>query len=166
ERQRQLLRIGRTRAARALQAHLFNSRFGRFTLYGEAVSTAQVALRGILVSDERDPTLSRIISAREGRLLTDEVNQRVTLRMLDGAINEADILPVNVPKTTNLDGAAPTGGAAGASRYRYTRFDLYDQSLPYSPLKSSARMEKPEKDLSLGELEAKIAEFKNDPTGR
>jgi lipopolysaccharide export system permease protein len=164
--QRQLFRIVQARAASGLQERIFNSTFGDFTIYVEDVSTSQVALRGILVSDERDPTLSRIISAREGRLLTDEVNQRITLRMLDGAINEADIVPVNVPKATTVDGAAPTGGAAGASRYRYTRFDLYDQSLPDSPLKSSPRMEKPEKDLSLGDLGARIAELKNDPTGR
>jgi lipopolysaccharide export system permease protein len=164
--QRQLFRIVQARAASGLQERIFNSTFGDFTIYVEDVSTSQVALRGLLVSDERDPTLSRIITAREGRLLTDEINQRITLRMLDGAINEADILPVNVPKTTTVDGAAPTGGAAGAARYRYTRFDLYDQSLPDSPMKSSPRMEKPEKDLSLGDLGAKIAEFKDDPNSR
>ena len=164
--QRQLFRILQARAVSGLQERIFNSTFGDLTIYVEDVSTSQVALRGILVSDERDPTLSRIISAREGRLLTDEANRRITLRMMNGAVNEADILPVDVPKTT-VDTPAPTGGAAGASRYRYTRFDIYDMSLSVdSPLKGAPRVEKPEKDLSLGDLDAKIAEHRDDPHSR
>jgi len=164
--QRQLFRILQARAVSGLQERIFNSTFGDLTIYVEDVSTSQVALRGILVSDERDPTLSRIISAREGRLLTDEANRRITLRMMNGAVNEADILPVDVPKTT-VGTPAPTGGAAGASRYRYTRFDIYDMSLSVdSPLKGAPRVEKPEKDLSLGDLDAKIAEYRDDPHSR
>src|SRR5215467_1187640 len=164
--QRQLFRILQARAVSGLQERIFNSTFGDLMIYVEDVSASQVALRGLLVSDERDPTLSRIISAREGRLLTDEANRRITLRMMNGAVNEADILPVDVPKTL-ADTPAPTGGAAGASRYRYTRFDIYDMSLSVdSPLKGAPRVEKPEKDLSLGDLDAKIAEFRNDPHSR
>jgi LPS export ABC transporter permease LptG len=163
---RQLFRILQARAVSGLQERIFNSMFGDLTIYVEDVSTSQVALRGLLVSDERDQTLSRIITAREGRVVTDEANRRITLRMLDGAVNEADILPVNVPKTTE-DSPAPTGGAAGASRYRYTRFDIYDMSLSVdSPLKSAPRVEKPEKDLSLDDLGAKIAEFRDNAHSR
>jgi len=164
--QRQLFRILQARAVSGLQERVFNSTFGDLTIYVEDVSTSQVALRGLLVSDERDPTLSRIISAREGRLLTDEANRRITLRMMNGAVNEADIVPVDVPKTT-VDTPSPTGGAAGASRYRYTRFDIYDMSLSVdSPLRGAPRLEKPEKDLSLGDLGAKIAEYRDDPHSR
>ncbi len=163
---RQLFRILQARAVSGLQERIFNSTFGDLTIYVEDVSASQVALRGLLVSDERDPTLSRIISSREGRLLTDEANRRITLRMINGAVNEADIVPVDVPKTM-VDTPTPTSGAAGASRYRYTRFDIYDMSLSVdSPLKGAPRVEKPEKDLSLGELDAKIAEYRNDPHSR
>src|SRR6058998_1978461 len=87
--------------------------------------------------------------------------------MLNGAVNEADIVPVDVPKAATADAPSPTGGAAGASRYRYTRFDIYDMSLSVdSPLKGAPRVEKPEKDLSLGDLAAKIAEYRNDPHSR
>jgi LPS export ABC transporter permease LptG len=165
--QRQLFRILQARAVSGLQERIFNTTFGELTIYVEDVSASQVALRGILVSDERDATLSRIISSREGRLLTDEVNRRITLRMMNGAVNEADILPVDVPKATTVDAPSPTGGAAGAARYRYTRFDIYDMSLSVdSPLKGAPRVEKPEKDLSLGDLGAKIAEYRDDPHSR
>ena len=79
ELQRQMFRILQARAASGLQERVFNSTFGDLTIYVEDVSASQVALRGILVSDERDPKLSQIITAREGRLLTDEANRRITL---------------------------------------------------------------------------------------
>ena len=54
------------------------------------VSPSQVALKGLIVSDERDPgTLARD-RRREGRLLTDEENSRITLRFLDGQVTETD----------------------------------------------------------------------------
>jgi LPS export ABC transporter permease LptG len=164
--QRQLFRILETRAVSGLQERIFNTTFGDVTIYVEDVSASQVALRGLLVSDERDPRLSRIITAREGRLLTDDVNRRITLRMLNGAVNEADVTPADPPKTV-LAEAAPQGGAASAARYRHTLFRVYDMSLAVdSPLRSAPRVEKPEKDLTLGELEARIAELRGDRHGR
>ncbi|MBI4240543.1 MAG: LptF/LptG family permease, partial [Candidatus Rokubacteria bacterium] len=74
-----------------------------------------------------------IVTARQGRLLTDEENDRITLRLIDGAINESD------PRD--------------ASRYRYTTFELYDMNLSVeAPFKGAPRVEKPEKYLSLRRL--------------
>jgi len=161
--QRQLFRILQARAASGLQERVFFGAFGDMTIYVEDVSTSQVALRGLIVSDERDATLSRIITAREGRLLTDEVNQRITLRLVNGAVNEADVVPVDASK----DQPSPTARPSGASRYRYTRFDIYDMSLSMtSPVKGAPRVEKPEKDLTLRELDRQIAEYRHDPTSR
>src|SRR5207249_9417326 len=65
------------------------------------------------------------------------------------------------------DQPSPTARASGASSYRYTRFDLYDMSLSMtSPVKGAPRVEKPEKDLTLRELDRKIAEYRHDPTSR
>ena len=165
--QRQLFRILQARAVSGLQERVFNATFGDMTIYVEEVSTSQVALKGLLVSDERDPKLSRIITAREGRLLTDEANRRITLRLLNGAVNEADIMPVDAPQTVTSTTSSPTGGAASASRYRYTVFNLYDMSLSVdSPLKGAPRGEKPEKDFTLSELGQKIAEYRTDPHSR
>ena len=72
---------------------MFNPTFGDVIIYVEDVSASQVALRGLLVSDERDAKVSRIITAREGRLLTDEQSRRITLRLINGAVSEADVLP-------------------------------------------------------------------------
>src|SRR6185436_176844 len=119
----------------------------------------------LLVSDERDNKISRIITAREGRLLTDEENRRITLRLINGAVSEADVLPAApaVPTTNLKEMRPPLSGAASADRYRLTNFSIYDMSLSVdSPLKSSSKAEKPEKDLTLAGLEEKIVELKND----
>jgi LPS export ABC transporter permease LptG/LPS export ABC transporter permease LptF len=164
--ERQLFRILQSRAVSGLQERLFNATFGDVIIYVEEVSASQVALRGLLVSDERDPKLSRIVTAREGRLLTDDVNRRITLRLLNGAVNEADVTPADPPKAVLSEGSPP-GGAASAARYRHTLFSIYDMSLSVdSPLRSAPRIEKPEKDLSLGELEARIAALAQDRHGR
>src|SRR5256712_4346038 len=164
--QRQLFKILQSRAVSSLQERVFNSTFGDVIIYVEDVSASQVALRGLLVSDERDPKISRIITAREGRLLTDEANRRITLRLLNGAVNEADVLPAAPPPLPGVE-QSPTGGAAASSRYRYTNFAIYDMSLSVdSPLKAAPRVEKPEKDLALAALVARIEELAHDPHGR
>ena len=92
---------------------MFNTTFGDVIIYVEDVSASQVALRGLLVSDERDPKISRIITAREGRLLTDEENRRITLRLINGAVNEADVAAGGA--------AGGRSGVAGAARRRGQR---------------------------------------------
>ncbi len=164
--QRQLFRIVQTRAVSGLQERVFNATFGDVIIYVEEVSPSQVALRGLLVSDERDPKISRIITAREGRLLTDEANRRITLRLMNGAVNEADVLPASPPPLPGVE-QNPMGGAAASSRYRYTNFTIYDMTLSVdTPLRAAARMDKPEKDLRLGALLARIRELVQDAHGR
>jgi LPS export ABC transporter permease LptG/LPS export ABC transporter permease LptF len=141
--QRQLFKILQTRATTGVKERVFNSAFGQYVIYVEEVSASQVGLRGLLVADERDPKLSRIVTARQGRLFTDEENRRITLRLIDGAIHESD--------TDN------------PIRYRYTVFGLYDMNLSIeSPLKSAPRVEKPEKDLDLFPLLATARELERE----
>jgi LPS export ABC transporter permease LptG len=163
--QRQVFRILQARATTGLAERVFNSTFGEVIVYVEDVSASQVALRGLLVSDERDPKISRIITAREGRLLTDEQNRRITLRLINGSVSETDVLPA--APSARAAGAPPVGSPAGASRYRLTAFSIYDMSLSVdSPLRSAARGEKPEKDLSLTALAARIDQLKTDRHGQ
>ncbi|PWU24816.1 MAG: hypothetical protein C5B48_04460 [Candidatus Rokuibacteriota bacterium] len=131
--QRQLFKILQTRATTGVQERTFSAAFGQIVIYVEEMTASQLALKGVLVSDERDPQKSRIILAREGRLLTDEENRRVTLRFLDGSINETDI--------------------EDPRHFRYTAFSLYDMNLPLdSPLTTAIRDDKPERQLATGAL--------------
>ncbi|HEY7654598.1 MAG TPA: LPS export ABC transporter permease LptG [Methylomirabilota bacterium] len=131
--QRQLFRILQSRATTGIKERTFSATFRDFVIYVDEVSASQVRLKGLLVSDERNAEQSRIIVAREGRLLSDEATRRITLRFLDGSISESDV--------------------GDRRRFRQTYFSLYDMSLPVdSPIAAAAREEKPEKQLPVGQL--------------
>src|SRR5229473_8527864 len=131
--QRQLFRIFQSRATTGVKERTFSAAFSQFLIYVDELSASQVRLKGLLVSDERNPEQSRIIVAREGRLLSDEATRRITLRFLDGSISESDV--------------------GDRRRFRQTYFSLYDMSLPVdSPLTAASREEKPEKQLPLRQL--------------
>jgi LPS export ABC transporter permease LptG/LPS export ABC transporter permease LptF len=133
--QRQLFRIFQSRATTGIKERTFSATFSQFVIYVDEVSASQVRLKGLLVSDERNPEQSRVIVAREGRLLSDEATRRITLRFLDGSISESDV--------------------SDRRRFRQTQFSLYDMTLPVdSPLAAVAREEKPEKQLPLRQLRA------------
>ena len=66
--QNQLFQILQTKATTGIKERTFTASFSQMVMYVDDISASQVALRGLLVSDERDPKLSRIIIAREGRL--------------------------------------------------------------------------------------------------
>src|SRR5215472_11939573 len=68
--QSQLFEILRTRAVTGLKERVFNTSFGDTVVYVEEISASQVKLRGLVVSDERDPKLTRVITAGKGRLTT------------------------------------------------------------------------------------------------
>lgn len=142
--QRQLFKILQTRAATGIKERTFSAAFGQFVLYVDEMSASQVGLKGVIVSDERDPQRLRIIIAKEGRLLTDEENRRITLRFIDGSINET----------------GPGDGRGAGGRFRYTAFSLYDMTLPIdSPLAPGTREEKPERGLPLGQLFERAAQL-------
>ena len=131
--QRQLFRILQTRASTGIKERTFSATFNQFVIYVDEVSASQVRLKGLLVSDERNAEQSRIIVAREGRLLSDEANRRITLRFLDGSISESDV--------------------GDRRRFRQTYFSLYDMTLPLdSPLSAAGKEDKPEKQLPLRQL--------------
>jgi lipopolysaccharide export system permease protein len=139
--QNQLFQILQTKATTGIKERTFTASFSQMVMYVDDISASQVALRGLLVSDERDPKLSRIIVAREGRLFSDAKNRRVTMRFIDGSISETD-----------------TGDAR---RFRLTSFTLYDLNLPLdNPQRAAERIEKPEKEMPLPVLRETIAELK------
>jgi LPS export ABC transporter permease LptF/LPS export ABC transporter permease LptG len=127
--------IIRTQASVGLKERVFNDTFGSFVIYVDEISTDQVGLRNVFVSDERKPDEQRFITAREGRLLSDDVNRRVTLRLLDGSIHE-----------TNPN---------ALQKYREVRFRLYDITLVLeNPLVKQGGTPKGDREMSLSELQA------------
>ncbi len=139
--QNQLFQILQTKATTGIKERTFTASFSQMVMYVDDISPSQMALRGLLVSDERDAKLSRIIVAREGRLFSDAKNRRVTMRFIDGSVSETD-----------------TGDPR---RFRLTAFSLYDLNLPLdNPQRTAERIEKPEKEMPLSVLRETIAELK------
>jgi LPS export ABC transporter permease LptG len=156
--QRQLFRILETRAASALKERVFNTAFAGVVIYIEEVSPSQVALKGLLVSDERDPRYRRLITAREGRLLTDEQNRRITLRLIDGAMSEGPVSPGGGPHPAPGKDGRHSTSALASTRHRFTTFSVDDMTLTFdSPFKIPSRVDKPERDLPTRELAGMIA---------
>ncbi len=125
--------IVRTQATVGLKERVFNDTFGSFVIYVDEIAPDQIALRNVFVSDERKPEEQRFITAHEGRLLSDEVTRRVTLRLLDGAIHETN------PKSLQ--------------KYREVRFKEYDITLVLeNPLVRQGDAPKGDREMSLGEL--------------
>jgi LPS export ABC transporter permease LptG/LPS export ABC transporter permease LptF len=136
--QRQLFRILQSRASTGIKEHTFSATFSQYVIYVEDVSASQVRLKGLLLSDERNPQQLRVVVAREGRLLADEANRRITLRFLDGSISESDV--------------------GDPRRFRHTYFSLYDMTLPVeSPISAASKDAKPEKQLPLRALASEAA---------
>lgn len=131
--------IVRTQATVGLKERVFNDTFGNFVIYVDEIAADQVALRNVFVSDERKPDEQRLITAREGRLLSDDVSRRVTLRLLDGAVHELS--------------------PAALQKYREVRFRLYDITLVLeNPLVEQGNAPKGDREMSLGELGAAASE--------
>jgi LPS export ABC transporter permease LptF/LPS export ABC transporter permease LptG len=125
--------IVRTQATVGLKERVFNDTFGSFVIYVDEIAPDQIALRNVFVADERKPEEQRFITAREGRLLSDEVTRRVTLRLLDGAIHETN------PKSLQ--------------KYREVRFRLYDITLILeNPLVKQSDAPKGDREMTLAEL--------------
>lgn len=125
--------ILRTQASVGIKERVFNDTFGSFVIYVEEMSASRSALRGVFVADERRPEESRVILAREGRLISDEANRRITLRLLDGTIHEMD------PKVLQ--------------KYRQVAFRLYDLSLTLeNPLVRAGEAPKGDREMTLAEL--------------
>ena len=133
--------IVRTQASVGVKERIFNDTFGNFVIYVDEIAPDQVALRNVFVSDERKADEQRFITAREGRLLSDEVNRRVTLRLLDGSIHETS--------------------PSALQKYREVRFRLYDITLVLeNPLVKQGGAPKGDREMSLTDLNKTVEEYK------
>jgi LPS export ABC transporter permease LptF/LPS export ABC transporter permease LptG len=131
--------ILRTQAAVGLKERIFNDTFGNFVIYVEEMATDQITLRNVFVADERNPEELRVVTAREGRLISDEVNRRVTLRLMNGTLHET------VPRTFQ--------------KYRQIMFRLYDLTLTLeNPLVRAGEAPKGDREMTITELQEQATE--------
>jgi LPS export ABC transporter permease LptF/LPS export ABC transporter permease LptG len=131
--------ILRRQASIGIKERVFNDDFGNFVIYVEEIAPDQIALRNVFVADERKPDQFRVVTARQGSLISDEQSRRVTLRLLDGTVHET------TPSSLRT--------------YRQIAFRTYDLTLPLdNPLAREAEAPKGDREMTLAELRAQAAQ--------
>ncbi|MGH7265827.1 MAG: LPS export ABC transporter permease LptF, partial [Candidatus Rokuibacteriota bacterium] len=134
-----LFDIIRSRASVGLNERVFNDSFGQYVIYVEEMATDRASLRNVFVADERNPEELRIITAQEGRLLSDEASQRVVLRLVNGSVHEMS--------------------ARALRKYRQVAFAQYDLALTFdNSLVRRADAPKGDREMTLTELRQQAAQ--------
>jgi lipopolysaccharide export system permease protein len=132
-----LYEIAKVRASAGIRQQVFNADFSGLVIYVEEIEPPGTTLRGILISDTRDPNQSNTVFAKLGIVVNNEATQTLTLRLLDGSIYSFD-----------QDGRT----------YSKTDFSIYDLNLDLDTALARIRRRQAEpNEMSLGELRKAIA---------
>jgi lipopolysaccharide export system permease protein len=81
-----LFELSQTRTSAGLKEKIFNSNFPGLVVYVDEMSDTDGSLKGVLISDARDPHNQNTIIAKRGAMLPDPKNKSMTLRLYDGSI--------------------------------------------------------------------------------
>ena len=81
-----LYELGQSRTTAGLREKVFNSSFPGLVVYVDEMTDADSTLKGVLISDARDPKQQNTIIAKSGILLPDPKNKSITLRLFDGSV--------------------------------------------------------------------------------
>jgi len=138
-----------------------NGMFGDVIIYVEDVSASQIALHGLLVSDERD-RCSAHHPAREGRLFTDEMNRSITASPMNGAGQRSRRDARRSPKDFTRRRPGPRRRREPSPLPPYA-LHVYDLSLRWTArLRAASRIAKPPRRTCPWPLHDKIFEFRHD----
>jgi lipopolysaccharide export system permease protein len=129
-----LYELSQTRTSAGLKEKVFNSNFPGLVVYVDEMSDTDSSMKGVLISDARDPHNQNTIIAKRGAMLPDAQNKSITLRLYDGSIfgvePQNDATHVTSFKTYDL-GVQPES-ALGTS-------DLDPGEMTYSALRADIK---------------------------
>jgi lipopolysaccharide export system permease protein len=132
-----LYEIAKTRASAGIREKVFTDDFSGLVIYVDHIEPPGITLRGILISDSRDPSQRNTVFAKVGILVPNEPQHVLTLRLLGGSIHAF------YPKDQS---------------YHRTDFSIYDISLDLNTALARLRpREKDSSEMTLRELQASIA---------
>jgi len=120
-----LYEIAKTRASAGIKAKVFTDDFSGLVIYVDRIEPPGNTLRGVLISDTRDPTQRNTVFAEVGLLVPNEALHVLDLRLLGGSIHAF------YPKDRS---------------YHRTEFSIYDITLDLNT--ALARLQPREKDSS------------------
>jgi lipopolysaccharide export system permease protein len=123
--------VVKSRVSAGFKEKIFNTDFPGLVLYIEEIEPGGGTLKGILISDARNPQNKNTVIAKVGLLVPNEASKTVTLRLLDGTIY---------------------GVGGSADSFQKTDFTIYDVSLALTNFGEMRPKEKDPKEMSLGEL--------------
>jgi lipopolysaccharide export system permease protein len=133
----QLFEVVKSRVSAGFKEKVFNTDFPGLVLYIEEIEPGGNTLKGILISDSRNPQNRNTVIAKIGLLVPNEDAKTVTLRLLDGTIY---------------------GVGGQDNSFQKTDFTVYDVSLALTNFGEMRPREKDPKEMTLGELWNRIAE--------
>ena len=81
-----LYELSQTRTSAGLKEKVFNSNFPGLVVYVDEMSDTDSSMKGVLISDARDPHNQNTIIAKRGAMLPNAQNKSITLRLFDGSI--------------------------------------------------------------------------------
>ncbi|HLW71490.1 MAG TPA: LPS export ABC transporter permease LptF [Candidatus Binataceae bacterium] len=130
----QLFELTQTRSTAGLKEKVFNRNFPGLVVYVDEISPSDEGLKGVLISDARDPKQQSTIIARSGMIIPDAAAKSITLRLFNGSL-----FGVEAVKNTS----------------HVTSFHTYDLSV--HPEEGLGLAGQDPEEMSLGELRADIA---------
>jgi len=137
---RLLFEVARVNTSIGIKQGVFNDNIPNIVLYANHISASDQTMEGVFVFDERDPTLSNTIIARQGKISSDSEQMSINLHLTDGC---------SFMVSKDLDSS------------RRLQFKSYDLNIALKDIihRFSSRM-KGEKEMSISELRRKLRETK------
>lgn len=131
-----LFDIARSKSTSGLSEGVFN-KLGEITLYAEKIDYATGELSRVIVDDKRDSAQRKVVVAKRGTIVADEVAQTISLLLADGVAHES------------LDG-------------KYTRTAFASNSLSVNPaeLRDDTKKGISAREVSTSRLKELILEYK------
>ncbi len=113
---------------------------GKMTLYISDIPTDSGLWHDVFIYDAIDPQKPRVILARSGRLVIDEARKSIEMHLENGTIH-------------SIEREKP-------DEYDLRRFSIADLPLPFEQFFPQLTLTKGDREMTLGELSAKIAELR------
>jgi len=142
-----LYELARTKAAIALKDKVFDTSYPGLVIYIEEIDDQDV-FHGVMLSDTRDNNNQQVIFAKTGRLISDEKQLRVILRLEHGASH-----PKNVPNPL---------------KYQIVEFPFLDIVLSFqgNSDNSPLNIEPTDRDMTIPQLAAQYMLIKQQAAGQ
>ena len=133
--------VTKTRATAGLKEKTFNDEFDGVVVYTDEIQPPGDVLQGVMIADNRITEKQNTIFARQGRVVINENNQLLTLRLFDGTVHSTQ---------------------ASRKSYQTTHFSTYDLTLNLATALSQLTQAVAPPELSLRDLRSSIKQKQKD----